>query len=288
MSNKITLTLKEIPEVLQTIPNPPETLYVTGVNIEETMQRPRVAIVGSRKVTSYGDNITTKLASELAKCGVVIVSGLALGIDALAHKAALKAGGLTVAVLPNSLDSIYPSSHAQLARNITKQGVLISEYRSNQGMKSYKGNFIARNRLVSGLSDAVLVTEAAENSGTLHTAHFAIKQGKKLFAVPGNITSPTSAGTNALIRQGATLVTSAQDILSALNIPITVSQPVVATSDNPNEQKILTLLQQQETLNGAELQAMSALETPLFNQCITMLEIKGLIRASRPNIWTLV
>ncbi len=273
--------------MLQTIPNPPKNLYATGVDIDEIMQRPRVAIVGSRKVTPYGDNITTKLASDLAKHGIVIVSGLALGIDALAHKAALKADGLTAAVLPNSLENIYPSSHTQLAKDITKQGLLITEYESNQGIKSYKGNFIARNRLVAGLSDAVLVTEAAKNSGTLHTAQFAVKQGKKLFATPGNITSPMSAGTNSLIQQGATLVTCAQDILTALDMPATILQPTIATSDNPNEQKIIDLLRHKGTLNGAELQILSALSTSLFNQSITMLEIKGLIKATGPNIWTL-
>lgn len=273
-----------IPAILQTIPNPPTQLFSTGLDIQEILARPRIAIVGSRKISPYGKSVTQKLARELAKQGIVIVSGLALGVDALAHTAALEAGGLTVAVLPTGLDKIYPSSHRQLARQITKQGLLLTEYPSGTTI-SYKGNFVARNRLVSGLSDAVLITEATINSGTLHTARFAQEQGRKVFAVPGNITSPTSAGTNHLIQNGATLAIHTQDLLRAFGIAISYTQNIIQV-ENENEQIILDLLYK-GIHNGDDIFQQSGLSASLFNQSLTMLEINGHIRPLGANMWTL-
>ncbi len=288
MGNKIIIPLMDIPPLLKSIPNAPKALYVQGIDISEILSRPRVAIVGSRKVTAYGKSVTTKLASELAQQGIVIVSGLALGVDALAHRAALDAGGLTVAILPNSLNRIYPNSHRQLAQQITQQGVLVTEYEDGTDMPSYKGNFIARNRIVSGISDAVLITEASLNSGTLHTANFAKKQGRKVFAVPGNITSPTSAGTNQLIQAGATLITNAQDIFVKLGI--TQKQPAITRAkrsySNPNEQIIIGLLRSGIT-DGGELYIRSKLDLQLFNQSLTMLEITEIICPLGNNQWKL-
>lgn len=276
----------EIPNILQTIPNPPKTLFATGVGMAEILARPRIAIVGSRKVTPYGKNVTTTFAQELAKQGIVVISGLAFGVDILAHKAALDAGGLTVAVLPTGLDKIYPSSHRQLAKHIEKQGMLITEY--PHGTRSFPGNFVARNRLVSGLSDAVLIIEAAEQSGTLHTARFAIEQGKRVLAVPGNITSPMSAGTNRLIKAGATAVTCTEDVLDALGISSAIKKRGKAKpiSNDPNEQIILDLIFGGKA-DGAELLANSALDIQSFNQALTMLEISGVIRSSGNNTWLL-
>src|SRR5687767_2661656 len=162
--NRLTLTSSDFPEVLRHIPQPPKELFVAGGQLSELLKRPLVTVVGSRKVSAYGKTVTTKLAGELARAGVVIVSGLAIGVDAIAHRAALEAGGLTIAVLPGSLDDIYPSSHYQLAMRIIEQGgALLTEY--PPGTRTYPGNFIARNRLASGLSQAVLITEAAEKSG---------------------------------------------------------------------------------------------------------------------------
>src|SRR5688572_8235522 len=181
---KLTLNQQFFPEKLLTLHDAPKQLFVAGADLSEILQRPAVAIVGSRKVTSYGRAVTAQLAGELARAGVVIISGLAIGVDAIAHRAALDNHGLTIAVLPSSLDHIYPASHYALAQEIVdKGGALISEYPEGAAI-AYKGNFIARNRIVSGLSDAVLITEAAEKSGTLHTADFALQQGKDVLAVP--------------------------------------------------------------------------------------------------------
>lgn len=258
-----------------------------GQDMAEIMARPRVAIVGSRKVTAYGRSVTEKLASELATQGIVIVSGLALGIDGIAHKAALDAGGITVAVLPSSLSAIYPSAHRQLAKRIVKEGgALISEY--PDGTKSYKQNFIERNRLVSGLADAVLITEAAEGSGTLHTARFAKQQCRPVLAVPGNITSPMSYGTNYLIKQGATIITSSEDVLKILGLTVRTLPKSIAhsTRDNPNEQHVLELIIS-GIHDGGELLEKSNLGVVVFNQTLTMLEITGAIKNQGNNQWML-
>lgn len=284
MSNKVTLSTSEIPEPLQHIPNAPHELFLLG-SLAETMVRPRVAIVGSRKVTAYGRGVTTQFASELAKQGIAIISGLALGVDGLAHKAALEAGGITAAVLPTGLDAIYPSTHHQLAKQIIKQGgALLTEYPDHT--KGYKGNFIARNRLVSGLSDAVLITEAAEHSGTMHTAEFALNQGRKVLVVPGNITSPQSVGTNNLLKVGAIPVTSTNDILYALGISTAAKDKVKPASADPNEQLILDLLWS-GTSDSAELLLASGLDVQQFNQVLTMLEISGHIHSIGSGHWSL-
>jgi DNA processing protein len=282
--NKLTVTSSNFPEVLLHIPQPPKVLFVAGKNLSDLLSRPCVTVVGSRKVSAYGKAVTTQLAAELARAGVVVVSGLAIGVDAIAHRAALEAGGLTIAVLPGSLDDIYPSSHYQLAMCILDQGgALVTEY--PPGTTTYPGNFIARNRIASGLSHAVLITEAAEKSGTLHTARFALEQGKDVLAVPGNITSRTSSGTNNLIKTGATPVTSVDDIFHVLGIQATapVRTPRGAT---PEEQTIINLLAEGEN-DGATLLFMSRMETSLYNQTMTMLEITGKVRSLGANKWSL-
>src|SRR3989344_6441886 len=170
----------EFPEKLRQIPQPPKELFYLCQDINKIWERPAVAVVGSRKVTPYGRQVTTKLARELASSGIVIVSGLALGVDGLAHEAALEAGGLTVAVMPCGLNRIYPAAHHSLARRILLAGgALISEYPETNEPRDFQ--FVARNRLVAGLSRGVLITEAAEKSGSLHTANFALEQGKEVF-----------------------------------------------------------------------------------------------------------
>ncbi|QQS20433.1 DNA-protecting protein DprA [Candidatus Saccharibacteria bacterium] len=204
-----------MPTFCATFRRPPKELYYIGCEPDEWLSRPRVAIVGSRGITPYGKIVTSQLAGDLAAKGISIVSGLALGVDATAHEAALKTGGLHIAVLANGLDKIYPASNTQLARQILETGgVIISEY--PEGMPSLKQNFVARNRIVAGLSNALLITEAAEKSGTLHTARFAMEQGRDVLVVPGNITSPNSVGCNNLIKSGAIPVSSVDDVLFAL------------------------------------------------------------------------
>jgi len=281
---KLTLEDSAYPNSLQQIAQPPKQLFVQSDNWDDLLARPRVAIIGSRRVTAYGRGVTMQLASELARQGIVIVSGLALGVDGLAHQAALDAGGLTIAVLPTSLDRIYPSSHHNLAKEILGQGgALISEYES--GAAVYKTNFVARNRIVAGISDAVLITEAAEKSGTLHTARFALEQGIDVLAVPGNITSPTSAGTNNLIKVGAALVTSVDDVLHALELERQILRPQIRGS-NDAEQQLLELVQA-GTNDGTELLAVSQLTVEEFNHTLTMLEITGKVRSLGANQWGL-
>jgi len=276
----------DFPELLRSIPDPPKELFVLGKRetLHDLLQRPRVAVVGSRKLSSYGRAITLQLAGELARAGVVIVSGLAIGVDAVAHRAALEAGGLTLAILAGGLDHIHPSNNQRLAEQIIEQGgVLLSEYPI--GIPSYPQQFIARNRIVSGISHAVLITEAAQKSGTLHTARFALEQGRDVLAVPGNITSPGSVGVNNLIKTGAVPVTCTQDVLHALGVKSHVRKKIVKGA-TPEEQTILDLLASGES-DGERLQQLSELNIQIFNQHITMLEITGKIRSLGANTWAL-
>lgn len=277
--NKLTV----IPSLLQHIPQPPEQLYHCGAPLKDLLVRPRLAIVGSRKVSSYGRQITSELAKQAAEQGIVIVSGLALGVDSIAHEAALKAGGSCIAVLPSPIEHIVPRTNVRLAGRILAQGgALVSEYPA--GAPAYKNNFVERNRLMSGLADAVLITEAALRSGSLHTANFAGEQGKALLAVPGNITNPLSVGTNNLIKAGAICVTDIRDILFAMKLQRKVTTPLVPKGSNPAEQAVLDLLTQGLS-DADELLDKSQLAANLFNQTLTMLEITGKIKPLGANRW---
>ncbi len=279
----LTLNSKEYPDLLRHIPGAPKKLYLLG-NIDLLASEPKLSVVGSRKVTPYGRSITQDLVMSVAKYGIVIVSGLALGVDSIAHQACLDAGGKTIAVMPGGLDEIYPTSHYNLAQNILKQGgLLISEY--PEGMPPMKQNFVARNRIVSGLSQAILITEANRQSGTIHTANFALEQGRNVLAVPGNITSPQSEGTNNLIRTGANPVTKASDIMEALGLDVTDRERAVFGS-NESEQKLLELMQQGNS-DSTELLNLSNLDVQLFNQTMSMLEITGKIRPLGGGHWAI-
>jgi len=248
-------------------------------------RRPTVAIVGTRKPTAYGREVAYQLSRDLAARGITIVSGLALGIDGIAHQAALDAGGTTVAVLAGGLDAIHPSRHANLARQIVENGgALISEY--PEGMPSLAHQFLERNRIVSGLSDVVIVIEAAARSGTLSTARWALEQGKTVMAVPGNITSPTSAGCNWLIKTGAAPITETADVLHALGLADKAAQNRLPLAENEQEQAIFTLLSA-GVRDGDELQQKSGLTAANFSQTLTMMEISGKIRALGANQWTI-
>jgi DNA processing protein len=287
-SKKLTLSKQGLPEELRRIASPPKQLYCRGVdqtNLKELLKRPRVAIVGSRSVTPYGRQVTIQLATKLAEQGIVIISGLALGVDAIAHQAALDAGGLTIAVLPSSVDTIYPASNRSLAERIVSQGgALVSEYGEDE--PAFKQNFVARNRLVAGLGQAVLITEAAEKSGSLHTARFALEQGKDVLAVPGNITSPASVGTNNLIKSGAIPVTSYLDVLHALGLEDHQTPAREVRGRNAHEQTVLDLLLRGVN-DGDQLLKQSKLSISEFNQVLTMLEIGGKIRSLGANQWSL-
>lgn len=278
------MATSKIPDRLKQIPDPPKQLFTKGTPLEELLTHPCLTVVGSRKVTPYGREVTNRLVTEVAQAGVVIVSGLAYGVDAIAHRAALEAKGLTIAVLPTNLDKIHPASHRQLAQEIIgKGGALVSEYPPDSLIQ--KWNFVQRNRIASGLSQAVLITEAGPKSGTLHTAEFALEQGREVLAVPGNITSPNSVGTNSLIKAGATPVTTADDIFQALGVtpPQTKSAP---KGDTPAEQAILGLIYQ-DVRDGQQLLIQSKLEVSQFNQTLTMLEITGKVRPIGADQWAI-
>lgn len=271
------------PQLLQ-ISDCPDQIYTLG-NLE-LLSAPnnRLAVVGSRAATTYGKTITTQLAERAARLGVIIISGLAFGVDSLAHRAALQAAGKTIAVMPCGLDSVYPRSHRGLAKQILQSGgLLVSEYPKNT--PPHKHNFIARNRLISALSEAVLIPEAAEKSGSLHTAQFALEQGRDVMAVPGDINRPLSAGTNNLIKSGAMVVTEPQDIINYFGLQEPNQQQALVGS-NQEEQTILDLVRQGIN-DGSELLEQSGLEVAVFNQTLTMLEITGQVKPQGSNQWSL-
>jgi DNA processing protein len=210
------LRRNELPPLLRAIHDPPRRLYLRGSGDPALLHGPAVAVVGARACSTYGALVARMLGRELAATGIVVVSGMARGVDGEAHRGALDAGGHTVAVLGCGIDRDYPAAHAQLARAIAERSVLVSEYEVGVPPSPYR--FPARNRIVAGLCAATVVVEARERSGALITADFALEEGREVFAVPGEITSSLSAGTNALLRLGATPLTSADDVLEALGV----------------------------------------------------------------------
>jgi DNA processing protein len=229
----ISLWDDDYPELLKTIHDPPALLYVLG-NISRD---PALAMVGSRRCSATGMQITRRFAREIAESGFTIISGLARGIDSNAHEGALDVEGNTIAVLGCGIDYIYPPENRKLFGRISEQGAIISEY--PPGTRPLPGHFPGRNRIISGLSQGVLVVEAASGSGSLITAEFALEQGREIFAVPGALTAPNSDGVNSLLKQGAHLVTEPQDILNIL-------QPGARTTGFNNTLKLLENLTDQE------------------------------------------
>lgn len=269
---------------LKEVAQAPKHLYVAGSIPKSRVVT--VAIVGTRRPTAYGREITERFAGELARRGVVVISGLALGVDAVAHQAVLDAGGLTIAVLAGGLHRIYPASHLDLARRIVKSGgAIVSEH--PEGFEAHPYHFLARNRLVSGLADAVLVTEAAERSGTFSTVGHALEQGKEVFAVPGPITSLMSAGANKLIQQGAHVALTPDDVLRIIAPELMQGQTKLVLGDTTQEVRIIELLRS-GVRDGDELQKESGIEPSLFLQTLTMLEIKGTISPLGANKWTIL
>ncbi len=304
-------------EVLSAIVLTPKTLYFRGklpqnVSKNNNPSRPKtVAIVGSRHSTKYGEEVAYQLAYELARNSVVVVSGLAYGIDTIAHRGCLDTGGVTVAVLGTPIDRIYPRPHYSIARQIVQQGgAIISEYapsdawcddtplapgeyfnRSGQRAADHKATFLYRNRLISGLSDIVVVVEAAERSGSLNTATHAIEQGKTVFAVPGNITSPYSVGCNKLIRQGAIPYAEPDDVLREL-FPSDYQtkhrrlrqQNLIGDTDV--ETKILQAIAK-GFRSGEDIMTHTLLPPEVFSEAITLLEIKDRVHSLGLNRWSL-
>lgn len=261
---------------------PPEKLFIKGSLLAS--RPPIVAIIGTRRPSNYGREVTHKFASELARSGVIVVSGLAAGIDTVAHTAALEAGGITIAVVAQGLHAVYPASNKGLAERIAKQGAIISEY--EQGTKALKHHFLARNRLVSGLADAVIVTEAAHRSGTFSTVAHALEQNKEVFAVPGPITSLLSAGPNTLLQGGARVALSAQDIVQVIAPHLIAGQKKFVFGNTPQEATIIKLIQN-GIREGDELLEKSKLSASEFLQALTLMELNGTIRPLGANQWTL-
>jgi DNA processing protein len=210
------LTRRQLPELLRQIHDPPRFLYLRGSADAELLARPAVAIVGARACSPYGAQVARMLGRELAAAGLVVVSGLARGVDGEAHRGALEVGGATVAVLGCGIDRDYPAAHAELARRIGERGLVVSEY--EPGVEPAPWRFPARNRIIAGLAAATVIVEARERSGALITADFALEDGREVFAVPGEITGALAGGTNRLLRQGATPMTSTEDVLEVFGL----------------------------------------------------------------------
>ena len=266
------------PPLLRKIEYAPAVLYVCGMLKEDDLQY-TLGVVGTRKMSSYGRQVTERLSGELAKGKITIVSGLALGVDTVAHTAALDVGGRTIAVLASGLDTIYPPGNYHLARRIVEsgQGALLTAF--PLGVKPEASNFPARNHIISGLSLGVLVTEAPHQSGALITANSALNQGREVFAVPGGIFSQGGTGVNKLIQDGAHPVTSVNDILASLNLYM-VPQHVEAQAilpDNAEESSLLALLNH-DPRHIDDLTRESTLPAHTVSATLTVMELKGMVR----------
>jgi DNA processing protein len=264
------------PTYLREIPTPPPLLYLQG-DLQE-VDRFAVAVVGTRRLTGYGRQVTRDLVAGLVQNGVTIVSGLARGIDAIAHKTALEMGGRTLAVLGSGLDCIYPTENRPLAQKIAAgQGAVISEY--GLGVQPEAKNFPPRNRIISGLSLGVVVVEAGERSGALITTKFAVEQDREVFAVPGNITSPASKGPNQLIQQGAKLVSGVEDILEELNLQMVVEQTAVQLAlPQSAEEVVLYAHLSAQPVHVDELCHLTGMSSSAISSTLTLMELKGMVR----------
>ncbi len=265
------------PERLRHIPQAPAVLYMRGELRPEDDWG--IAVVGTRKATAYGRQVAQEVAAALARHGLTVVSGLARGIDGLAHRAALETGGRTIAVLGSGVDRIYPPEHRRLAQHILEEqrGAVLSEY--PPGTAPEASNFPPRNRIISGLSLAVVVIEAGEKSGALVTASFAADQGREVFAVPGSIYAPQSRGTNWLIQQGAHLLQRPEDILEVLDLQLLPMQQQARQTFRvtPTEEKILTCLSA-EPAHVDEISAQAGLPVQEVLATLALLELEGLAR----------
>jgi DNA processing protein len=254
-----------------------------------------LAIVGSRRASSYGIRMAQTIATELSKYGITVVSGMARGVDSYAHRGAIDAGGRTIAVLGCGLDIVYPSENKKLMENIISSGACISEYLP--GTTPIPGNFPARNRIISGISLGVIVIEAGERSGSLITANFALEQGREVFALPGNVNNYNSTGTNKLIKEGAKMVTGIDDILEEINISFTEEKVKDFFSQrfkggellkglDDDEKKVAECLKL-EPLHIDVIARKTGLSIALINSILIMLELKGVVEQLPGKIFKL-
>ncbi len=272
----LTWEMPGYPSYLREIPNPPPLFYIQGDLREQDQWA--VAVVGTRRLTSYGRQVTQDLVAGLVQNNITIVSGLARGIDAIAHKTAVELGGRTLAVLGSGLDCIYPAENRTLAQEITQgHGAIISEY--GLGIQPEAKNFPPRNRIISGLSLGVIIVEAGERSGALITTNFALEQNREVFAVPGNINSPASQGPNRLIQEGAKLVTRVEDVLEELNLHMVAEHTAVqlVLPETAEEIALYTQLSAQP-VHIDELSRATGLPSALVSSTLTLMELKGMVR----------
>lgn len=266
----------DYPDLLREIPAAPPLIFVRGQL--EPVDRWAVAVVGTRRLTAYGRQVTRDLVAGLARSGITVVSGLARGIDGVAHRTALEEGGRTIAIMACGIDKVYPPEHRDLAREIVGgHGAIITDYPFGSDPES--SHFPARNRLISGLSLGVVIVEAGEKSGALITARFALEQNREVFAVPGNIHSPVSIGTNRLIQQGAKLVMRTEDILEELNLAMASEQAVaqVILPETAEEAELIAHLSAQP-LHVDELGRLTGMPSSLISATLTMMELKGMVQ----------
>jgi DNA processing protein len=277
------LRRSELPELLREIHDPPRALYLRGAGDPEVLARPAVAIVGARACSPYGSQVARMLGRDLAAAGLVVVSGLARGVDGEAHRGVLEAGGVTVAVLGCGIDRDYPAVHADLARRICERGLVVSEY--EPGVEPAPWRFPARNRIIAGLCAATVIVEARERSGALITADFALEDNREVFAVPGEITGSLALGTNRLLRQGATPLTSSEDVLEVFGlVPTRRAQPAVG----PTAAQVFERLSE-SVVTADELALSTGIGPGPLAAALAELELAGLIaeadgryRAVRP------
>ncbi len=264
---------------LKEIYDPPVVLYVRGEIKEE--DKFAVAVVGTRRPTQYGRSVAHKLARELVQRGFTVVSGLARGIDACAHRGALEGGGRTIAVLGCGIDIAYPQENKELMEEIVRRGAVISEFAP--GVPPQPWHFPIRNRIISGLSLGTVIVQAPEGSGALITADLALEQGREVFAIPGNIEDPRSKGPHQLIKEGAKLVEFVEDIITELGIPSQVSHPVPISQPSnlflpPEEEQLLKLLSYEEERYIGDISKEAGLPPARVASLLTFLELRGLVK----------
>ncbi|MBQ8468721.1 MAG: DNA-processing protein DprA [Clostridia bacterium] len=279
----VTICSSAYPEILKNISDPPYVLYTIGdISL---LSRQKIGVVGTRKITTYGRDVANKFTRELSQAGLVTVSGLSYGVDTCCAKSTLEAGGKTIAVLAGGLDNIYPADNLALSQKIAKTGLLVSEYRPFVRPKQY--SFLARNRIISGLSDGVLVVEAGRHSGATSTANFAIEQGRELFVVPGNINSPQSEGTNDLINEMPDCFTiSTSQILTRLGVQTQTDQKTKTVQLDFFSQQIVDYLKNGEA-HFDSICAALAVNASELSSALTMLEIMGVVNKNAGNYYSL-
>lgn len=274
------------PHMLKNIYAPPLILYYRG-NLETAQSEWNLGVVGTRKPTEYGKAMTEAIVEPIAKNGVTIVSGLAYGIDTVAHKTAVKTGGKTIAVMAHGLETIYPPQNRELAEKILERGSIVSEY--EPGCKMERWNFVARNRIISGLSQGVLIAEGPISSGALLTAKFALEQNREVYAIPGQINIPNAQGPNHLIKNGSKLVTTAEDILQDFGMDLKAPEqqdlfPVLTD----NEQCVYDLFKaEQRGFGFDELIMKTGFSIGQLSIVLLNLELKGLLMKTHGNEYAL-